>query len=70
LSLGPTAAFKDMALQPLGQDMNHALAEREQSLMLLGATSGDTGSAAEAAIKGLGRAGLVMLSPEKGMSSF
>ncbi|MCA9332622.1 threonine synthase [Candidatus Saccharibacteria bacterium] len=70
LSLGPTAAFKDMALQPLGQDMNHALSEREQSLMLLGATSGDTGSAAEAAIKGLGRAGLVMLSPENGMSDF
>lgn len=70
LSLGPTAAFKDMALQPLGQDMQHVLAERGETLTLLGATSGDTGSAAEAAVKGLGSLSLFMLSPEHGMSDF
>lgn len=70
LSLGPTAAFKDMALQPLGQDMQHVLAKRGESLVLLGATSGDTGSAAEAAVKGLGNISLFMLSPQVGMSEF
>lgn len=70
LSLGPTAAFKDMALQPLGQDMQHVLADRNESLVLLGATSGDTGSAAEAAVKGLANLSLFMLSPEEGMSAF
>lgn len=70
LSLGPTAAFKDMALQPLGQDMQYVLAKRGESLTLLGATSGDTGSAAEAAVKGLENVQLFMLSPEEGMSDF
>ncbi len=70
LSLGPTAAFKDMALQPLGQDINHILEARDETLAMLGATSGDTGSAAEAAVKGLGRVGLIVLSPETGMSDF
>lgn len=70
LSLGPTAAFKDMALQPLGQDMQYVLGKRGESLTLLGATSGDTGSAAEAAIKGLDNIKLFMLSPEEGMSDF
>lgn len=70
LSLGPTAAFKDMALQPLGQDMQYVLSQRGESLTLLGATSGDTGSAAEAAVKGLANITLFMLSPEVGMSSF
>lgn len=70
LSLGPTAAFKDMALQPLGQDMQHVLAKRGERLTLLGATSGDTGSSAEAAVKGLGSLSLFMLSPEEGMSDF
>lgn len=70
LSLGPTAAFKDMALQPLGQDMQYVLAQRGESLTILGATSGDTGSAAEAAFKGLPGIRLFMLSPEEGMSDF
>lgn len=70
LSLGPTAAFKDMALQPLGQDMQYVLDKRSESLTLLGATSGDTGSAAEAAVKGLANVQLFMLSPEEGMSDF
>lgn len=70
LSLGPTAAFKDMALQVLGQHFQHALAATNESLTMLGATSGDTGSSAEAAMKGLGHISLTMLSPEEGMSDF
>jgi len=70
LSLGPTAAFKDMAMQPLGREMDYELERRNESLTILGATSGDTGSAAEAAFKGLARVTLVMLSPEEGMSDF
>lgn len=70
LSLGPTAAFKDMALQQLGQEMNYELKKRNEHLTILGATSGDTGSAAEAAFKGLENVTLFMLSPESGMSAF
>ena len=70
LSLGPTAAFKDMAMQQLGQEMNYELNRRDEELVILGATSGDTGSAAEAALKGLERVKLFMLSPEEGMSPF
>lgn len=70
LSLGPTAAFKDMAMQLLGREMAYELSERKESLMILGATSGDTGSAAEAAFKGLANVTLVMLSPLEGMSDF
>ena len=70
LSLGPTAAFKDMAMQLLGQEMNYELKKRGEHLTILGATSGDTGSAAEAAFKGLKRIQLFMLSPEEGMSAF
>ncbi len=70
LSLGPTAAFKDMAMQQLGQEMNYELTRRDESLVILGATSGDTGSAAEAAFKALSRVTLIMLSPESGMSKF
>lgn len=70
LSLGPTAAFKDMALQPLGQEMSHCLTRNGQRLRILGATSGDTGSAAEAAVKGIDNIGIFMLSPVEGMSDF
>src|SRR3989338_2127883 len=70
LSLGPTAAFKDMAMQQLGQEMDYELKKRGEHLTILGATSGDTGSAAEAAFKGLGTVTLFMLSPEVGMSAF
>lgn len=70
LSGGPTAAFKDMALQLLGQHMKHVLGSSGDTLTLLGATSGDTGSAAEAALKGLLGMALIMLSPEKGMTEF
>ncbi|HEY4487515.1 MAG TPA: threonine synthase [Candidatus Paceibacterota bacterium] len=70
LSLGPTASFKDMAMQLLGREMEHVLEAKGKNLFILGATSGDTGSAAEAAVKGLSRIGLCMLSPEEGMSAF
>lgn len=70
LSLGPTAAFKDMAMQQLGQEMDYELKKRGEHLTILGATSGDTGSAAEAAFKGLDTVTLFMLSPESGMSAF
>ena len=53
LSHGPTLAFKDMALQLVGQLFEHTLAERGQRLTVLGATSGDTGSSAEHAMIGM-----------------
>lgn len=43
---GPTLAFKDFALQFLGHLLDHILAKRQQKVVILGATSGDTGSAA------------------------
>ncbi|MBU2236759.1 MAG: threonine synthase, partial [Gammaproteobacteria bacterium] len=43
---GPTLAFKDFALQLLGRLMDYVLSERKEKLVILGATSGDTGSAA------------------------
>lgn len=70
LSLGPTAAFKDMAMQQLGVEMEYVLKKSGRHLVILGATSGDTGSAAEAAFAGLSSVTLFMLSPEEGMSTF
>jgi threonine synthase len=70
LSLGPTASFKDMAMQLLGREMQFELERKKESLVILGATSGDTGSAAEAAFKGLSNIKVFMLSPEVGMSGF
>jgi len=70
LSLGPTAAFKDMALQPLAYEMDYELARMGQMLNILAATSGDTGSAAEAGAKGRERLRVFMLSPKYGMSAF
>lgn len=70
LSHGPTAAFKDMAMQPLGQELAHVLEVRDQNWLALGATSGDTGPAAEAMVKGQERLALIMLSPREGMSEF
>ena len=52
LSNGPTLAFKDMAMQFLGNAFEHELARRGRTLNVLGATSGDTGSAAEHALRG------------------
>ena len=52
LSNGPTLAFKDMAMQLLGNLFEYALKRANQDLNILGATSGDTGSAAEYAMRG------------------
>jgi len=70
LSNGPTAAFKDMAMQLLGRLFERELARRGTTMTVLGATSGDTGSAAEYAL--LGRAGIkvAMLTPAGRMTAF
>ncbi len=70
LSEGPTLAFKDMAMQFLGQALEYALARRGSTLSILGATSGDTGSAAEYALRGKDGIAVYMLSPQGRMSAF
>jgi threonine synthase len=70
LSNGPTLAFKDMAMQLLGQLFEYELARRGEHLNILGATSGDTGSAAEYAMRGKGHLQVFMLSPHGRMSAF
>ena len=70
LSEGPTLAFKDMAMQFLGQVVEYALERRGSVLNILGATSGDTGSAAEHALRGKDRISVFMLSPKGRMSAF
>ena len=70
LSEGPTLAFKDMAMQFLGQVFPHVLNKRGATLNILGATSGDTGSAAEYAMRGKENVAVFMLSPEGRMSAF
>ena len=70
LSNGPTLAFKDMAMQLLGNLFEYELARRDQALNILGATSGDTGSAAEYAMRGKAGVNVFMLSPNGRMSPF
>ena len=70
LSNGPTLAFKDMAMQLLGHLFEYELARRGESLNILGATSGDTGSAAEYAMKGKKGVRVFMTSPHGRMSPF
>jgi threonine synthase len=70
LSNGPTLAFKDMAMQLLGNLLEYELARRHQELNILGATSGDTGSAAEYAMCGKKGVRVFMLSPRGRMSAF
>jgi len=70
LSHGPTLAFKDIAMQLLGNLFEHALAGSGAELNILGATSGDTGSAAEYAMRGKRGIRVFMLSPHGKMSSF
>ena len=70
LSNGPTLAFKDMAMQLLGNLFEYELARRDQQLNILGATSGDTGSAAEYAMRGKRGVNVFMLSPKGRMSPF
>ena len=70
LSEGPTLAFKDMAMQFLGQVFEYVLERRATTLNILGATSGDTGSAAEYAMRGKRGVTVFMLSPQGRMSAF
>ncbi|HEY2190382.1 MAG TPA: threonine synthase [Caldimonas sp.] len=70
LSNGPTLAFKDIAMQFLGNAFEHELARRGRTLNVLGATSGDTGSAAEYALRGKRGIEVFMLSPKGRMSPF
>jgi threonine synthase len=70
LSNGPTLAFKDLAMQFLGQAFEYELARRGRTLKVLGATSGDTGSAAEYALRGKRGVSVFMLSPQGRMSPF
>ena len=70
LSNGPTLAFKDMAMQLLGNLFEYELARRGEQLNILGATSGDTGSAAEYAMRGKKGVRVFMTSPQGRMSPF
>lgn len=70
LSNGPTAAFKDMAMQLLGELFEYELARHGQWLTIVGATSGDTGSSAEYALRGRRGLSVVMLTPAGRMTAF
>ena len=66
---GPTLAFKDVALQLLGKLFEHVLADRGERLNILGATSGDTGSAAIAGVAGMENIKIFILYPKGRISS-
>src|SRR5512142_2869087 len=70
LSNGPTLAFKDVALQLLGNLFEYALSDGPRRLNILGATSGDTGSSAEYAMRGKRGIAVFMLSPKGRMSPY
>src|SRR3990167_114312 len=70
LSNGPTLAFKDMAMQLLGNLFEYVLAKTGRETNILGATSGDTGSSAEYAMRGKQGIRVFMLSPHAKMSRF
>ena len=70
LANGPTLAFKDLAMQLLGNLFEYELARRGERLNILGATSGDTGSAAEYAMRGKRGVSVFMTSPHGRMSPF
>ena len=62
---GPTLAFKDMAMQLLGRLFDHVLAKRGERITIVGATSGDTGSAAIEACRDRAAIDIVILHPER-----
>jgi threonine synthase len=70
LSNGPSLAFKDIALQFLGNLFEYLLGKRGERLNVVGATSGDTGSSAEYALRGKKNVRVFMLSPHGRMSAF
>jgi threonine synthase len=61
---GPTLAFKDVALQLLGRIFDHILTERNEKVTIVGATSGDTGSAAIDGVKNCANVDIVILYPK------
>jgi len=60
---GPTLAFKDVALQLLGQLFDHILTQRNEKVTIVGATSGDTGSAAIDGVKNCANINIIILYP-------
>jgi threonine synthase len=70
LSNGPTLAFKDIAMQLLGNLFEYVLEKTGEHLNILGATSGDTGPSAEYAMRGKRSIRVFMLSPQGKMSRF
>ena len=70
LSNGPTLAFKDIAMQFLGNAFEYVLKKKNERLTIIGATSGDTGSAAEYALRGKDNIEVFMMSPHGKMSEF
>ena len=66
---GPTLAFKDLGMSVLGQMLSHLLSRRRERLLLLVGTSGDTGSSAIEAVRGLPNVDIVVLYPLRGYSS-
>ncbi len=70
LSNGPTLAFKDIAMQMIGELFEYVLVRHNKKLNIVGATSGDTGSAAEHAMMGKKNINVFMLSPHGRMSPF
>lgn len=69
VSQGPTWAFKDMALQLVGELLDFWLEQRDEYLNIIVATSGDTGSAAIEALRGKKRISVIVLSPSHGNMS-
>ncbi len=65
---GPTLAFKDFALQLLGRLLDHILKQRDQRVVVLGATSGDTGSAAIAGCRSCDNVDIFILHPHNRVS--
>jgi len=69
LDRGPTASFKDFAALMMGKLMNHYLQKHDRRLLILTATSGDTGSAIANAFYGLDRIKVVILFPKNEVTS-
>ena len=65
---GPTLAFKDFALQVLGRLLDYVLSKRDQRVVILGATSGDTGSAALEGCRHSDRVDIFILHPHNRVS--
>ena len=66
---GPTLAFKDFAMQLIGQMFQHVLTRRNERITIVGATSGDTGSAAIEAFRGLDNVDVCILYPDGRVSA-